>query len=404
MKTLKAISKQLLGARYEHISKSLFACFIIFFAVYNAEIRVTTAPAILFLTATFFSLGVMWRALSSAQNAEKMMGLFMLPFENKKLIVSYLLAFGSYTVITKTILVLALFFAIGTWSAEQILTAVLCACNGCAMAAAWYSMLSAKKRIPVILWGCGIFFSIFFVKQLPVFCGIVLVSLLTTAMCLLSADAYTFYQPVSAKKIISRTKGKANVLLYLLRYLAVNKSYLINTAGLWVIACFLPLLFGHTEGLNMLPLGFAILCLNTPVCILLSCDPGLEQAVRALPGQAARFGSRYCFFLFAVNMAANSIYLISWQISNGSVCTMDIVTAVLFALQSAVLSVLLEWLHPIRNWKIENDLWHHPRKYIVPLFMMLTAVLTGTWPFIVWILLCIVLAECLGLILITRRL
>lgn len=45
--------------------------------------------------------------------------------------------------------------------------------------------------------------------------------------------------------------------------------------------------------------------------------------------------------------------------------------AVFFALQSAVLSVLLEWFYPIRNWKIESDLWHHPRKYVVPVIMLL---------------------------------
>ena len=28
---------------------------------------------------------------------------------------------------------------------------------------------------------------------------------------------------------------------------------------------------------------------------------------------------------------------------------------------------------PVRNWKIENDLWHHPRKYIVPAAMLLLA-------------------------------
>ena len=54
--------------------------------------------------------------------------------------------------------------------------------------------------------------------------------------------------------------------------------------------------------------------LNTPICILLSCDPDLEQAVRVLPGQAGRFCIRYCLFIFSVNMAVSSLYLISWHI------------------------------------------------------------------------------------------
>ena len=48
-------------------------------------------------------------------------------------------------------------------------------------------------------------------------------------------------------------------------------------------------------------------------------------------------------------------------------------TAAAFALLSASGSVLLEWYCPIREWKIESDLWHHPRKYIVPAVMLLLA-------------------------------
>jgi len=73
--------------------------------------------------------------------------------------------------------------------------------------------------------------------------------------------------------------------------------------------------------------------------------------------------------------------------------------AVLFALQSAVLSVLLEWLYPIRGWKTENGLWHHPRKYIVPLLMISAAVFVGTWPLSLWVWLGIMIVACCGLLL-----
>lgn len=65
---------------------------------------------------------------------------------------------------------------------------------------------------------------------------------------------------------------------------------------------------------------------------------------------------------------------------NHGVTAMTILTAVFFALQSAVLSVLLEWFYPIRNWKIESDLWHHPRKYVVPAIMLLAAGVVGAYP------------------------
>jgi len=35
--------------------------------------------------------------------------------------------------------------------------------------------------------------------------------------------------------------------------------------------------------------------------------------------------------------------------------------------------VAMEWFFPLQNWKLESDLYHHPRKYIVPGIMILLA-------------------------------
>ncbi|MBD5536587.1 MAG: hypothetical protein HDQ99_13195 [Lachnospiraceae bacterium] len=410
MNILKALLKQLFGAKYERVIKSLIACLILFLAAHTTGISMKIAPSILFLTATAFSAGTMWQAIHSSGNADRMAGLFMLPFTNRGMAFSFVLAFAGYTLLTITFPVLALFFAVHEWSVLQIAVALLCACNGCFMAAAWYTMTNEaelhrrRKLMPfVVLWCAGMLLAIFFIREVMLFALIVLASLFLSFLRLLMADVYVFYRPASAKLLIRRTKGTGSILLYLLRYLITNKNYLINTAGLCMVGGILPMILGQFEGLNVMPLGFAILCLNTPICILLSCNPGLEQAVRVLPGQAGRFCTRYSFFIFSVNMAVNSVYLVVWQIQQGDVDGMKIMTAVLIALQSAILSVLLEWFYPIRNWKIESDLWHHPRKYIVPLIMLLIAGFIGMWPAGIWVLLCIVLTEVLSLLFITRR-
>ena len=339
-----------------------------------------------------------------------MAGLFMLPFTNRGMVFSFVLAFAGYTLLTIIFPVLALFFAVHEWSILQIAVALLGACNGCFMAAAWYIMTNEashhkkRKLMPfVALWCVGMLLAIFFVQKVTIFALVVLASLFLSLLRLLTADAYVFYRPASSKLLIRHTKRTGSVLLYLLRYLLTNKNYLMNTAGLCVVGGILPMILGQFEGLNVMPLGFAILCLNTPICILLSCDPGLEQAVRVLPGQAGRFCIRYSFFIFSVNMAVSSVYLVIWQIQHGGVGGIDIMAAVLIALQSAFLSALLEWFHPIRNWKIESDLWHHPRKYVVPIIMLLVAGIISVWPVGIWILLCIATAEVLSLPFITRR-
>lgn len=155
----------------------------------------------------------------------------------------------------------------------------------------------------------------------------------------------------------------------------------------------LPMLFGRMEGIFVLPVGFAILSLNTPVCILLSCDPALERAVRFLPGQRRAFGAPYCLFIFLCNLAADCIYLISWRLQVGSVAGIMPAIAVCFALQSAIASVLLEWNYLLRGWRIESDLWHHPRKYIVPVMMMLAAGIVGTVPRLMYVLFILLAAE-----------
>ena len=102
-------------------------------------------------------------------------------------------------------------------------------------------------------------------------------------------------------------------------------------------------------------------------------------------------------------MAADAIFLCSWQIQNGGITVLMIAGAVFFALQSAVLSVLLEWFYPIRGWKIESDLWHHPRKYVVPVVMLLLAGGVSAWPVLLYILLALLAVEIAILLFICRR-
>ena len=110
----------------------------------------------------------------------------------------------------------------------------------------------------------------------------------------------------------------------------------------------------------MFPIGLAILCLNTPICTLLSCDPGFGAGNPYASRTTGRFCRKYCLFIFAVNSIVASIYLCSWQMVSGGLDFVHVGTLLIFALQSAILSVILEWKHPIRGWKTESDLWHHP--------------------------------------------
>ena len=332
-----------------------------------------------------------------------MQGMFMLPFNNSSFVFSYVLVVGAHTLITKTLLIWTLFFSVASWSVWEITVAIFCGCMACVVTAAGYRMCRKDVAVLPVLWAAGILTVIVLVRQWTAILLGAVVSMIAAVLYLAFADAYDFYSAGAAKKAVRHTGRTGNVFTYLMRYLMANKTYLVNTVGLCGIACFLPLLFGEFQGLNMFPVGLAILCLNTPICTLLSCDPDLEQAIRMLPGQAGRFCRKYCLFIFAVNSIVTSIYFCSWQMVNGGLNFVHVGILLIFVLQSAILSVILEWKHPIRGWKTESDLWHHPRKYLVPVLMLLVSAFVSAWMPALYICVTVLILECGALLYAIRK-
>lgn len=371
----KAFMKKLFGAGYERLKKTLPVYVIVFGGLYMADLPIQIAPLPLYLAVSTFTAGVMWQALSSEDNSVNMKNLFMLPFEKRSFIFAYVSALGTYTIFTKTAGLLAVMFAVSVRSGTEIFGSLLCAVNAVLMTACIY----AKKRDWVfgLIWAGAVMAAIFLLCDMPVFFPVLIGNMSGAVLLLSGVDAYAFYFPEGRDSRIVKSSRRCSVWRYLSRYLMTHKNYLINTIALWGIACVLPFFLGALESLSVVPVGFAVLSLNTPLCILLSCDPALERAVRFLPGQKKAFLIPYGLFLFLCNMAVDVIFLCSWQIQMGGITVVMVLEAVCFALLSAAGSVLLEWFYPIRNWKIESDLWHHPRKYVVPAAMLLLAGVVG---------------------------
>ena len=392
MKTIfKAFSKNLFGAKYERLTRTIFIYPILFWGLYTADFKVRISPFILYLMVTSFTAGVMWQTLSSEDNAANMQNMIMLPFEGREFIFSYIGAMGIYTFLTKTMALLVILLAVSVWTRIEILSSILCAVNAILMAAAIFSV--RRYWYVGTLWLTVIFVSIFFGWEKLWFIPMLSANSTLAFLLLQSTNGYTFYFQKSKDSSTVRGRKHLFVWTYFFRYLKSHKNYLMNIAIMWCIACILPLFFQQMDSLFVIPIGFAILSLNTPVCILLSCDHALEQAVRFLPGQKKTFCIPYCLFIFLCNITADMFFLFSWQIQIGGVTVLMVIAAIFFAMQSAVFSVLLEWFYPIRRWKIESDLWHHPRKYIVPAIMLLLAGIVGTLPLTAFVLIILLTVE-----------
>ncbi len=375
--TGKAFLKKLFGRRYERFPRSISLYGIVFWGLHLAAFRIRIAPFILYLMTTTFTAGVMWQALSSRDHAAYMENLIMLPFERKKFIFSYVAALGSYTFFTRTAGLLAVLLAVSLCEVREALGSVLCAANAILMAAAVFSL--RKYQAMAGLWMAAVLGGIVGLWDKAWFMLLPVANSVLALFLLQRSDGYCFYLQEKKHKGTEKEYRHGSVWRYLFRYLRTHKNYLANTAILWCVAGVLPLFFRQTESLFAAPLGFAILSLNTPLGILLSCDPALEQAVRFLPDQKKLFCIPYGAFLFLCNLIADSIYLCSLEMQTGGLTLRLAVTAVFFALGSAVGAVLLEWFCPLRGWKIESDLWHHPRKYVVPGGMLLLAGFLSFW-------------------------
>ena len=319
--TTKALSKQFFGAKYQSAGKSLLAAVILFIAIDAAEFQMEIAPFILYLTSTFFTGGVMWQMLTGKRHIEAMQGMFMLPFDNRSFVFSYVMVLGAHTLITKTLPIWALFFAAASWYPWEIAIALFCGCMACAVTAAGYRMCRKGLIVLPVLWAAGILAVILLVRQEAAVLTAATVSLLAAVLYLAFADAYDFYSAATTKRAVQHTGHSGSVFVYLTRYLLANKSYLINTVGLCAIACFLPLLFGEFQGLNMFPIGLAILCLNTPICTLLSCPATLiwNRPSVFFPDRQAGFAEDIvCLSLLSTELSRASICPVGRLFMGGS--------------------------------------------------------------------------------------
>ena len=117
--------RKLFGNGFEKILKYIAICAVVFFGLYMAEIRITIAPFIKYLMSGTFTAGIMWHSLSSDNSAE-LSGIAALPFRKHDFTFSYICAYGLYTVITKSALLMAVMFAVSVPDITEIIGSVIC--------------------------------------------------------------------------------------------------------------------------------------------------------------------------------------------------------------------------------------------------------------------------------------
>lgn len=366
--TVKAFARELFGARYEQIAKSVAMAAILFASLRMSGLHVEISPFVLDLMAGAFTAGVMGQALASDPE-KRLVHMVMLPIREGRLTAAYLCMLGAHTMITKTAPLLAAVFAVAHAGRPEMAGSLLCAANAAAMAACIHAM---RRKALGGLWSAAALLVLWKGQGMAALGAVLAGHGAAAAFAALRISPYALARRPE-KRIAARPFCRAALEAYFCRAALARPSDRINTIAVWCVAFALPLMLGRIEGVSVLAMGFAILSINTPAGMQLSRDRALERSVRMLPGQARRFAVPYVRWLLGMNLIANAIYLAGWASQTGGVTGRSALLAACFALQSALGTAALDWFFPIKAWKLESDLWHHPRKYIVPACMLLLA-------------------------------
>lgn len=364
--TGKALARAFFGPRRRGMGKGLLVPVLLFAAVRGAQITLP-GPVEAAALCTAFSAGAMVQTLGDRRHLEELEELFLLPMPDRWFALCYGTVLAAHTLFTRTLPLWALLAALCPGRPGELAAALVWSAAACWGCAAGYGLFRRGRWVPVLLWGAGAA-AVVLLGSLPVQLAGAAVSAGVAGVCLCRLGPWEFQRLAPARGPRRRRSG--GVLGYLFRALSADRRSWLNTAGLWAGACLLPLALAPASGRELLPVSLALCGLNTPAATLFSRDPALAQALVVLPGGGRRFWRRYVGFLAGLYGAALVLCLGAWQLAWEAVGLADLAVVPLLALQGALLAAALERWRPLRRWKTESDLWHHPRKYLVPLALL----------------------------------
>lgn len=363
----KVLFKKMIGRKPTDIIKPIVVAVIIYFSFVNLDIVIFESSITFHYLGFIFCSSLVFKVISENEGTSKLGDILVLPVNKVHFNYSYIGTLILYVIVTKFTPVVAIVLGLSDVSATMIGSTLIYAINGCIFAFLIKDFLVRKKWTSIVLYSCLSIVSIL-IFDYP-YVGLV-VAFIMLYSCRF-VNPYNYFNPRKANKITKQKKYVFQHLVvwrYFFRYISDHKIYMANTLALFIFAMILPMLLK-----GLFPISLAILSINTPIGILISSQRGLNTTIEALPHQKTQFMLPYFFLSFSSSMIANIIAVISDYIMTNSISMSNMVLAILFAVIGATITVTLEIRCRIEKWNVESDLWHHPRKYVVPAILLVIA-------------------------------
>lgn len=171
------------------------------------------------------------------------------------------------------------------------------------------------------------------------------------------------------RKRKSNTKKSNIITNYFFRVLITEKIYIINTLMICLMLIFLTVM--NIDNFIVLNLTWTVGAMNTPVLTMLSSDPYLRKQAELLPNKGKNILGMYKYFLLYYFIITNSIIFILIQFTTGRDVILYAVLFIVLSVLETTVSYNLEQKMPLKTWQTKQELWKHPRKYILPIIVFL---------------------------------
>ncbi|MBO4749947.1 MAG: hypothetical protein J5546_06470, partial [Lachnospiraceae bacterium] len=300
MTLFKYFMRKYTGGNFKKLYMTPMTFVIAACGIYSAEVNLAIAPFVLYLMTSCFMVSIMFLSLSSTENAADLKNLFMMPLDRKAFLISHVSSIGITAFLMRAFAIIALCIAVSRPEAYVITCMLLCDLNALLISVCAFAF--RKHPYVGILWFAAGIAATYFLQDAPYFLPVLLGNAVLCILALSFADKYAFFVEEASSARTMKSHHRHSVIRYLARYLHLHKNYLVNSGIMIVCACVFPPYFKQFGMDFAYPLGFAVVLVNTPLGILLSCSPETEQTVHALPGQKRTFCVPYCTFLFFSNM------------------------------------------------------------------------------------------------------
>ena len=369
------LSRKLFGNNYKKLITSVVIAGAVYMGLSGLEYKIAIAHKILMLINIFFSSSIMFQFLGSKDNTAYLKGYFAMPFDKKNFTLSYALSMGIYVLFTKVLLLYTLLFAFG--KGIDILEIILITAEYvfiCPAVMLVFAFFSDKKALSLLIAAGSMAMCILLPKSyisLAVYAAVSIVFIIS----LIFTDPYRFMKSTSSG--LHKVKGGNSkhflIFKYITRYLMSNRSYLLNPVITLAFVSFLVKNMadmGFKEGILI---GFAMLTINTPLAVIVSSNRGLHKKLDSMPSRIKNFFSHYACVLFVFYIICDALFIAILYILGVEIQCKAIIAAIFFSIQAAAATAFMEDKYHITKWSVEADLWHNPRKYIVPITLALEA-------------------------------